>query len=67
MRNYNSFEEIDFEIKKLNLERKIAWEEIKHSGNKVQEYLDPYNWIVPIISSIKKFGILFLLKRIFKK
>jgi hypothetical protein len=67
MRIYNSFEEIDFEVKKLNLERKIAWEEIKQSGNEMQESLSPYNWITPIISSIKKFGILFLLKKIFRK
>ena len=62
MKIYNSFEEIDFELKRLNLERKIAWEEIKHSGNTVQESLTPYNWIMPIIDTFKRFGILFLLK-----
>ena len=67
MRIYNSFDEIDFELKKLNLERKIAWEEIKQSGNKVQENLAPYNWVMPILGGVKKFGIFFLLKKIFKK
>jgi hypothetical protein len=67
MRIYNSFEEIDFDVKRLNLERKIAWEKIKHSSNEVQESLSPYNWIQTILSSIKKFGILLLLKKIFNK
>mgnify|MGYP000628012092 CR=1 FL=1 len=66
MKIYNSFEEIDFEVKRLNLERQIAWEEIKHSGNEMQESLSPYNWISPILNSIKKFGILFFLKKVFK-
>lgn len=67
MRIYNSFNEIDFELKRLNLERKIAWEEIKQSGNEVQESLSPYSWVKPTINAIKKFGILFLLKKIFKR
>ena len=67
MRIYNSFEEIDFDVKRLNLERKIAWEKIKHSSNEVQESFSPYNWIPTILSSIKKFGILLLLKKIFNK
>lgn len=67
MRTYNSFDEIDFELKKLNLERKIAWEEIKQSGNKVQDDLASYNWVLPILGGVRKFGIYFLLKKIFKK
>lgn len=67
MRTYNSFDEIDFELKRLNLERKIAWEEIKQSGNKVQENLTPCNWVMPILGGVKKFGIFFLLKKIFRR
>ena len=67
MRTYNSFDEIDFELKRLNLERKIAWEEIKQAGNKVQDNLTPNNWIMPIYNGFKKFGIYFLLKKLFKK
>ena len=65
MRTYNSFDEIDFELKKLNLERKIAWEEIKQSSHNFQEILTPYNWIIPIFRGLKKFGLLFILKKIF--
>tara|TARA_R110002073_G_scaffold72537_1_gene177106 strand:- start:71034 stop:71240 length:207 start_codon:yes stop_codon:yes gene_type:complete len=67
MKTYNSFDEIDFELKRLNLERKIAWEEIKQSGNTVQEYLTPYSWITSVLGGFKKFGIFFLLKKIFRK
>ena len=67
MKTYNSFDEIGIELKRLNLERKIAWEEIKQSGNKVQEDLTPYNWIMPIIGGVKKFGIFFLLKKLFRR
>ena len=67
MRTYNSFEEIEFELKKLHLERKIAWEEIKQSTNKVQESLSPYNWVTPILDSVKRIGLSYLLKILFKK
>lgn len=67
MRTYNSFKEIKFELTRINLERKIALEQIKQSGNIVQESLTPHSWIVPTIDVIKRFGILFLLKKIFKR
>ena len=67
MRNYNSFDEIDYELKRLNLERKIAWEEIKQTGNKVQDSLTPSGILMTIFGGVKKFGIFFLLKKIFKR
>ncbi|WP_147677822.1 DUF6327 family protein [Algibacter pacificus] len=67
MRTYNSFTEIELEIKRLSLERKIAYEEIKHSAHSAQESLTPNNWIMPAVDAFKRFGILFLLKKIFKK
>ncbi|MDY7396627.1 DUF6327 family protein [Aureibaculum sp. 2210JD6-5] len=67
MRIYNSFDEIDYELKRLNLERKIAWEEIKQSGNEVQDSLTPSGIMSPILGGIKKFGIFFLLKKLFKR
>ncbi|MBP8793453.1 MAG: hypothetical protein KBH29_09765 [Lutibacter sp.] len=67
MRIYNSFNEIDFELKRLNLERQIALEEVKRAGNKVQDDLNPYNWILPTLGIIKKFGVLFLIKKLFRK
>ena len=67
MKIYNSFSEIDFELKKLNLERKIALEEIKYTGNKIQGNLTPNGWVIPILNAVKKFGIYFFLKKILKK
>lgn len=66
MKIYNSFSEIEIELKKLNLERKIALEEIKYSGNKIQENLTPYSWVSPILNALKKYGVYFLVKRFFR-
>lgn len=67
MKTYNSFAEINFELKRLDLERKIALEEIKYSSNRVQDNLTPYSWIIPVLNAVKKFGIYFYLKKLFRK
>jgi len=67
MKIYNSFDEIDVELKRLSLKRKIDWEEIKYSGNIIKDNLTPYTGIAPIFNGVKKFGIYFLLKKIFRR
>lgn len=63
---YNNIEEIEFNLKRLKLERQIALEEIKGLKQDVQEDLSPYNWVSTVLSGVKKFGFLYLMKKIVK-
>lgn len=63
---YNNFEEIEYDLQRLDLERKIALEELKGLKQEVKEDLSPYNWLSTSISLVKKYGILYLIKKILK-
>ncbi|MAQ76736.1 MAG: hypothetical protein CL613_10455 [Aquimarina sp.] len=65
-KNYTSFAEIKYDLKKLQLERQIAIEELKLLKSETKEDLKPYNWIPSIWSIVKKFGMMYLLKKVFK-
>lgn len=66
MRKYNSFEEIERDLKKLDLERQIAKEQMIGLKYSFQESLSPFNWLLTTLEAVKKYGILYLIKRIFK-
>ncbi|PIE49049.1 MAG: hypothetical protein CSA39_04695 [Flavobacteriales bacterium] len=66
-KDYQSFEEISFELKKLNLQRKIALEELKNAGYTAQHNIQSSFWMGTVFNAIKKFGTLYLIKRIFKR
>ncbi|KAA2219851.1 MULTISPECIES: hypothetical protein [Maribacter] len=63
---YNNFDEIEFDLQRLNLERQIAMEELKGLKQEVKEDLSPYNWLSTAISLVKKYGVLYLVKKILK-
>tara|TARA_R110000796_G_scaffold37722_4_gene95240 strand:- start:138922 stop:139128 length:207 start_codon:yes stop_codon:yes gene_type:complete len=65
-KNYNSFEEIELDLKLLSLERKIAVEELKSLKHKVQEDLQPIHWIQSGFKMAGKLSTIMLLKKIFK-
>ena len=64
---YENFKEIEKDLKRLNLERKIALEEIKGIKYKLEEDISPYHWISSLLSIFKKYGVLYLGKKLFKK
>lgn len=66
MRTYNSFEEIDQDLKRLNLERRIAIEEIKLTHNQIREDLSPLNWINTLVRLFSKYGLYYLIRRLFR-
>lgn len=66
MNRYNSVEDINKDLKRLSLERQIAWEEMKGLRHEVKEDLSPYNWLSTVISSVKKYGILYLIRKILR-
>lgn len=61
---YKNFEQIDFDLKRLNLERQIALEEIKGLKQEVKDDLSPYNWLSTVLSAVKKYGILYLIRKV---
>lgn len=67
MRQYKNKDEINHDLKRLSLERQIAWEEIKGLKEDFKESIQPYNWIEPIVSTAKRYGIQFLISWLFKK
>jgi coenzyme F420-reducing hydrogenase delta subunit len=67
MKIYESFDQIDNELKRLKLERDIAWEEIKYSKHKIQENFKFQNIINTLFDKVKSVGVLFLLKKLLKK
>lgn len=65
-RIYKDFAEIDRDLKTLNLQRQIALEELKYTKHELQESVAPPQWMNTVLSFAKKYGILYIIKRIFK-
>lgn len=59
-------DEIKYDLKRLSLERQIALEEIKGLKADIKEDLSPYNWLGTLLSAVKKYGILFLVRKLFR-
>ncbi len=66
MKSYKSFHEIDLDLKRLNLERKIALEEMKGLKYELQEIIKPYHWIQTGLGALKRIGIIYFIRKIFK-
>lgn len=66
MKTYTSFLEIEKDLRKLELEKNIAKEELKIVKHNFEGILEPINWINSIFKTVSKYGILLLIKRIFK-
>ena len=63
---YNNLEEVEFDLKRLQLERQIALEEIKGIKQDIKDDLSPFSWISTAISALKKYGMLYLIRKIIK-
>lgn len=63
---YKNFEEVEFELKRLDLERKIALEELKGLKENVCEDLSPISWVNTVLSAVKKYGILYLIRKVLR-
>lgn len=63
---YTSFKEIELELRKLKLQRQIAIEEIKLLKPEFEEDLRPYQWVAVILEFIKRYGIYYFVRKLFK-
>ncbi|GAA0715417.1 DUF6327 family protein [Aquimarina litoralis] len=65
-KEYTSFSEIQKDLKVLNLQRQICIEEMKVTKDQLKQDLLPNQWVSTILSAVKKYGILYLIRKIFK-
>jgi hypothetical protein len=66
MKTYKNFDEIDLDLKRLNLERQIAWEELKGMKREVEQDLSPYLWISTVLSVLKKYGFIYFVRKVLR-
>ncbi len=66
MKTYNSFEEIDYDLERLKLERQISIEKLKGVKDEFAENLKPILWVGPALKVAGKVGIFLLLRKMFR-
>lgn len=67
MKTYTTFKEINNDIKRCELERDIAWEELKLIKNEFKEDLQPLNWVNTALKLTGKYSFIAILRKwIFK-
>ncbi|WP_062055397.1 DUF6327 family protein [Aquimarina longa] len=65
-KTYTSFKEIEKDLHKLSLQRQICLEEMKLLKSEFKKELQPYQWVSITLSAIKKYGIFYMIKKLFK-
>lgn len=66
MKTFKNIEEVNLELKRLNLERQIAWEQLKGLKEEIRHDLRPYNWLSTLLSALRKYGIFYLMRKLFR-
>ncbi len=66
MKIYNSFSEIEKDLKKLQLEKEIAIEELKIVKHDFEAYTKPIVWVNKALKYLSKYGVLLMIKKMFK-
>ncbi|WP_439129773.1 hypothetical protein [Polaribacter sp.] len=67
MKDYKSFKEIEQDLKLHSLEKDIALEELKIIKNDFENQLKPLSLLGSAVKFASKYGLLVLVKKIFKK
>ncbi|RAJ16812.1 hypothetical protein [Olleya aquimaris] len=66
MKYYNTEEDIQRDLKRLSLEKQIAWEELKIIKEDFKEALQPSHWLQTGFKLFSKLGLMMLVKKIIK-
>jgi len=66
MKKYKNFDEIQLDLKRLDLERQIAIEELKGKKYGLEDYTKPLPWVKSILKFVSKYGLLMLAKKVLK-
>ncbi|HLV39584.1 hypothetical protein [Xanthomarina sp.] len=65
--SYTNFKQIETDLKLLNLQRKVSWEELKLIKTEFKEDLRPFNWVETLIKGAGKYGVFVLFRKLFRK
>ncbi|QCE42118.1 hypothetical protein [Psychroserpens sp. NJDZ02] len=66
MTQFKTEADIERELRKLSLEKQIAWEELKGIKGDFKEAIQPPQWLQTGYRMFSKFGMMMLLKKIIK-
>ena len=67
MKAYRSFEEIEYDLQRLKLERQIGFEKLKEVKKEYAENFKPLNWVTSAAKFAGKYGVFMIVKKIFQK
>lgn len=67
MKTYNTFQEIEDDLRRLKLQKEINLEELKMIKHDIKEDLQPFQWLQTGAKYAGKFGMMVLIKKIFRK
>ena len=67
MKTYKTLDDIEFDLKRLKLERNIALEEIKVAKGEFKESLQPAEWMQTGFKLVGKVGVMMFIKKLFRK
>tara|TARA_B100001971_G_C18188774_1_gene537285 strand:- start:466 stop:666 length:201 start_codon:yes stop_codon:yes gene_type:complete len=66
MKQYRTQEDIKRDLRRLQLEKQIAWEELKVVKSEFKETLQPYTWLQTGFKMASKVGVMMLIKKIIR-
>lgn len=66
MKQYRTQEDIKRDLRRLQLEKQIAWEELKVVKSDFKETLKPYTWLQTGFKMASKVGVMMLIKKIIR-
>ncbi|MDA0177087.1 MULTISPECIES: hypothetical protein [Mesoflavibacter] len=66
MKYYKTEQQIKQDLRRLQLEKEIAWEELKTLKGDFKESLQPYQWMQTGLKLFSKFGVMMLVRKIIK-
>jgi hypothetical protein len=66
MKQYRTQEDIKSDLRRLQLEKQIAWEELKVVKSDFKETLQPYTWLQTGFKMASKVGVMMLIKKIIR-
>lgn len=66
VKRYKEFKEVEYDLKRLNLERKIALEELKGLRHDFKDDLTPPDWVEPAAKVAGGYALFALIKRLLK-
>ena len=65
--SYTNFDQIETDLKRLDLQKQVAWEELKLLKTEFKEGFRPLHWVESTVKIAGKYGVFLLLKKFISK